>query len=312
MSNLTPDNYAGASAYILKKGRPLDRALFRYHFESGAAAAVWEALAAFQNSDGGFGHALEPDVRTPSSSALGTGIALRILAETDAPTAHPLVQGALAFLDEELDRNTLTWRVIPRDANESPHAPWWHDADGSLSRTFDDFQIIPRAELVAFLSRFAAPGQFSWFGDVTNAAVRAVEKLPLGGGGGDDLVYAIRLAEAEGLADLYRRAVLRRVREVTPAAVTRDPQQWTSYSIPPLKLAPAPQSPVADLLGADLLARNLDFLLEQQAEDGAWDPTWSWGEFYEDTWPLAREEWRGELTLHNLLALRDYGRFAAA
>jgi hypothetical protein len=222
------------------------------------------------------------------------------------------VQGALTFLDKTLDRRTLTWRVVPRDANDYPHAPWWHDEDGSLPRTFDDFQIIPRAELVACLWRFAAPGQFAWLGDVTNAAVRAVDKLPLGGGGGDDLVYTIRLAVAEGLAEVYRQAVLRRVREVTPGAVTRDPQQWRSYSIPPLKLAPSPQSPVADLLGEELLAQNLDFMIEQQAGDSAWNPTWSWGGFYAEAWPVAHEEWRGELTLHNLLTLRDYGRLAPA
>lgn len=307
MKKLTVEKFAKARAYLLSEARPLDQALFQYHFENGPVTAVWQELAAFQNADGGFGHALEPDLRTPTSSALASGIALRVLAETGAPVEHPLARDAAAYLQKTLDLQTLTWRVAPLDTNEYPHAPWWHDQDGSLASTFDEFQIIPRAELVAYLLHFSDPAPAPWLVEVTQAAVLAVEHLPLGGGGGDDLVYAIRLAQADGLAEDDRDRLLHRVREVAPAAVTRDPQKWETYSIPPLKLAPTPESPVGDLFPDDL-QRNLDFIIDKQSAAGNWEPTWTWGDFYPDVWPAAREEWRGEITLHNLLSLQAYGR----
>ena len=307
MKILDAHNFASARAYLLNEARPLDHALFRYHFEDGTAVAVWQELAAFQNGDGGFGHALEPDVRTPSSSALATGIALRTLAESGAPAEHPMAQDAVSYLKKTLDRQTLTWRVVPADANDYPHAPWWHDEDGSLSATFDAYQVIPRAELVAYLHAFSDLVPEPWLEDVTKAAVLAVDGLPLGGGGGDDLVYALRLAGAEHLSSKNRQLLRRRLREVAPAAVTRDPARWASYSIPPLKLAPSPDSLVADLF-PEVIQENLDYVIDTQTAEGYWEPTWDWGGFYPETWPTARDEWRGELTLHNLLSLHAYGR----
>jgi hypothetical protein len=307
LQKLTLQNFAKARDYIFNSARPLEKTLFRYHFEGEPATTVWQELAAFQNADGGFGHALEPDLRTPSSSALATGIALRLLAETGAPRAHPLVQEALAYLAGTLDPLTLTWRAVPLDANDHPHAPWWHDQDGSLADTFDEFQIIPRAELVSSLYYFA--GLAPWMVKVKNAAVLAIENLPMGGGGGDDIVYAQRLAGESNLETDDQQRLLRRVREVAAASVTRDPAQWAAYSIPPLKLAPFPSAVVADLFPEDI-EKNLDYLIDNQNEGGYWEPTWTWGDFYPQTWPTARDEWRGEITLHNLLSLHAYNRIA--
>ncbi len=309
MKQLTTGKFAKARAYMLGNARPLEQALFSYYFENGPAAAIWQELGSFQNSDGGFGHALESDLRTPSSSALATGIALKLLAETGAPIEHPLAQEACAYLENTLDLKTLTWRAVSLDTNDHPHAPWWHDKDGSLANTFDHFQVIPRSELVAFLYHFSDQEQAPWLEDMTKSTVAALENMPLGTGGGDDLVYAIRLATAERLPDNYRQRVMRRVREVTPEVVTRDPKEWEKYSIPPLKLAPSPNSPVADLL-TDVLEKNLDFVIEQQTADGFWEPTWTWGEFYPDIWPIARDEWRGVITYHNLCSLKACGRLA--
>lgn len=307
MKKLTLENFAKARDYLFSSARPLEQALFRYHFEDGPQTAVWQELAAHQNADGGFGHALEPDLRTPSSSALATGIALRLLAETGAPGDHPLVLEAAASLQKTLDPQTLTWRVAPLDTNDHPHAPWWHDQEGSLADTFDEYQIIPRAELVAALYHFSGPLPAPWLVDVKDAAVLAIEHLPMGGGGGDDIVYALRLAREPRLDIADQERLLRRVREVAAASVARDPAQWETYSIPPLKLAPTPASPVADLFPEDI-QRNLDYMIDKQKPEGYWDTTWTWGDFYPGVWPEARDEWRGEITLHNLLSLREYGR----
>jgi hypothetical protein len=177
-----------------------------------------------------------------------------------------------------------------------------------LQQTFDGYQIIPRAELLAYILHFSS-GRPAWLEPVIASAVAAIETMPLGTGGGDDLVYAIRLAGAAQLAEERRWRLQQRVRAAADDSVTRDPAQWSSYSIPPLKLAPTPDSLVADLFAEDT-ARNLDYLLETQQAGGYWEPTWNWGDFYPDVWPTARDEWRGELTLHNLLSLRDYGRLA--
>ena len=48
-------------------------------------------------------------------------------------------------------------------------------------------------------------------------------------------------------------------------------------------------------------------LTENQGEDGAWEPNWSWYQF-EEVWPSAKEEWKGVLTLNALRTLRNFDR----
>ncbi|MDI9482706.1 MAG: hypothetical protein QM315_05940 [Bacillota bacterium] len=50
-----------AKEYIYRKARPLDFTRWQYHFENGSKEAVLNTLSYYQNEDGGFGHALEPD-----------------------------------------------------------------------------------------------------------------------------------------------------------------------------------------------------------------------------------------------------------
>jgi len=79
MLKLSKNCFDKAKTYILTQGRPLEQALYRYHFDGGLKEQILVELGGFQNSNGGFGNALEPDLRAPESSALRTTFALDIL-----------------------------------------------------------------------------------------------------------------------------------------------------------------------------------------------------------------------------------------
>lgn len=308
MKRLSRNAFDRARLFLRTESRPLERVLFEVHFEAASAERVATELAAFQNRDGGFGRALEPDLRTPSSSALATSIALRILKDLRCPAGHSMVRRSVQYLLNTFDDIARVWRVAPHDTNDHPRAPWWRDENGSLARTFDGYVINPRAEIVGQLHHYAVLVPDEWLFDVTEDTLTALETVePLGAGGGDDLVCAIRLAETEAVPDYFCERLVNRIRAVAPAVVCRNPEAWNSYTITPLKLAQSPQSLVADLLWEDL-QRNLDVVIEQQTRAGCWEPVWSWGDFYPEAWEQARQEWRGYLTLDNLLVLRAFGR----
>ena len=306
MRRLSAEAFELAPWFIETKARPLERALFAFRIDGGPSDRVLEELARFTNEDGGFGHALEPDVRTPSSSALATALALRTLEDIDCPADHPLVRGAADWLVSEYNEETQVWRVVPTDANDHPHAPWWHDEDGSLARTFDSFRIIPRALVVGLLHRFGQHIPADWLAEVTESTVRCVEELGvLGEGGGSDLEYVVRLARTGALPGRYRERLVARIRQAIPRVVVRDPTNWSTYCITPLRAVPAPDSIGADLIEAEL-QQNLDFLIDQQSPEGTWDPTWTFE--YPPEWAVARQEWRGILTLEALTTLKAFGR----
>ena len=61
------------------------------------------------------------------------------------------------------------------------------------------------------------------------------------------------------------------------------------------------------LIGDDVQA-HLDYQIDHQTPEGTWDPVWTWGDFYPEVWPQARQEWRGHLTLETLTSLQAFGR----
>src|SRR5580700_2069610 len=123
----TPDVNA-AAAFIAGHARVLDRRRFQRLFEDGAAGPVRDAVAAYRNDDGGFGHGLEPDCRAPGSQPAAAEMALRIMDEADAwddalvlsacdwLTAVAPAEGGAAFVEATL----AGW----------PHAPWWVPEEG--------------------------------------------------------------------------------------------------------------------------------------------------------------------------------------
>jgi len=311
MKELSREAFARARQFLMTQSRPLERELFRHRFEGATMEGVLDELARFQNEDGGFGRALEPDSRTPSSSALATGIGLRMLRELECIADHPMVRKAVAFVITTYDEEVQGWRAVSPDTNSFPHAPWWHDEDGSLAQLFDRFRIIPRALIVGSLHHFSRHVLPGWLDEMTEETVRYIEMVELlGEGGGSDLQYAISLAEAKNLPQHYAKRLEARIREAIPTVVVRDPTQWDSYCITPLRIVSSPQSLGANLIH-DELQRHLDYQITRQTPEGSWRPTWSWGETYPEVWAKVELEWRGHLTLEALTQLHAFARAKA-
>lgn len=114
-ARLSPEAFARARAFLLDRGRPLEQARFRHDFEGGAVGEVLDALRAYRNPDGGFGHALEPDVRAPGSSVLATSVALEVLHSLNVGAEEPLLRGAVTWLRSQLraDPHGTVWPFLP-------------------------------------------------------------------------------------------------------------------------------------------------------------------------------------------------------
>ena len=91
--------YEQARNFIYKNARPLDIARWKYLFENGSEEDILIALSVYQNEDGGFGNALEPDYWNPNSSPVQTWVATEIIKEINLNDKnHPIIQGILNYL----------------------------------------------------------------------------------------------------------------------------------------------------------------------------------------------------------------------
>jgi len=89
-----------AEQFLAAQGRILDRRRFERLFRGGDAAPVRDAVAAYRNADGGFGHGLEPDKRCPASLPIDVEIALQAYASAGADDPE-LLRRACDFLAGE-------------------------------------------------------------------------------------------------------------------------------------------------------------------------------------------------------------------
>jgi hypothetical protein len=297
--------FQSAREYLLQSGRPLDQARFRFYFEGGNRFEVITQLEEFQNADGGFGHGLEPDLRTPASSAIATAAGCAVLRQLDAPPTEPLVRRAMAYFVDAYDANQQRWPIVPPTVEEAPHAPWWTYAE--IDQNFGASLINPTASIVGYL--YDSPNLIppALLAAVTAALATRLERAP------DememhDLQCWITLAQARELPESTRQHVVAKVRRAASATVERDPQKWTSYGLTPLDIAPTPDSFLSNTMERPLLDANLDFVIERQLPDGSWPIPWNWAFVDEQAWAQAERDWKGHQIVNNLRVLQAYGR----
>lgn len=304
---LSRERYAQARKYLLASARPLEAAIFRYRFEESTAETVFAELAKYQNADGGFGKALEPDLRSPASSPLATTAALQRLRMLNASAQNPLVYGAIDYLVKSYDSSYQSWPLVPPQSEGAPHAPWWNQE--GLAERFGNFAVNPRAEVLGYLHEFAdeTDAQAVTLRDTLTPIVfqdllQRTEPLS-----GDAFMCCQRLVDSPGLPSNMAVDLQRWLLRMADAAVATDPATWPGYALLPLQVAPNRTAPLGIPL-AHVLPANLDFVIDGQADDGSWAPSWSWFGAYPEDWPLSEREWRGVLTLERLEWLHAYDR----
>ncbi len=121
---------AAAENFIWSAARLVDRHRYSMLFADGPSGPVVDALRGYRNPDGGFGHALEPDLRGPGSQPAPTLYALEILNEAGAADGE-LARDARGWIALVAEPDGGIPSVLPGFENY-PHAPWFQPGPGSV------------------------------------------------------------------------------------------------------------------------------------------------------------------------------------
>jgi hypothetical protein len=278
-----------AATFVFGNGRLLERALFARRFLGASAEPVVAALLAYRNPDGGFGHALEPDVRSPLSMPLHCEIALHALEGAGVRDAA-IARGLCGFLASVAEPSGRVPIVLP-GVHDHPHAAHWEGP------SFPGDSPNPTAALVGLLR--VQGTEHPW---LDRAEAFCFERLaaPLGEAHeiAAALVFAGRARDRGRGADL----ALPVARQAAGARFFRSDPASGAYGVSPLQLCPAPDAAGRGAFDDALIEAHLDALAAAQQEDGGWPIA------FEPPSPAAGLEWRGHFTLQALVILRAYGR----
>jgi hypothetical protein len=288
-----------AEQFLAAQGRILDRRRFERLFRGGDAAPVRDAVAAYRNADGGFGHALEPDFRGPISQPTTADSALRILDEVG--TVPDDLVGPLCDWLMTVTTDEGGVPMVLTSAGAYPRAPWWDPPEEQRA------SLLPTSGLAGHLYRYGV--DHPWLGPATEFTWQGLARVPERVGAGE---WLVQLAYDVRCAMVFLDSVPDRARAEAVAAdlgpllvssglVALDPAAEGEVATP-LDFAPTPDAVARSWFDDAAVDGHLDALAAGQAEDGGWTVTW-------DAWvPLAGLEWRGWQTIERLKTLRAYGR----
>ncbi len=282
-----------AQLFIWMNARLLERQLFAYLFAGGSRQAVISALKAYQNPDGGFGNALEPDKRSHESQPVDAEVALQILDMTGAYDEPQVCQDMILPLCDFLQSITTPEGGIPLvlpSVRRYPRAPWWDTGDNPPA------SINPTASIAGLLIKHGI--QHPWLEGAMAycwKAVAASESTQV-----HDLMPMIAFLENAPNPERAGKELERIVRRIHQAGVVALERQAPGYVQYPTDWAPVPSSFGRSLVDVETMSRHLAYLSERQQPDGGWPLIW------EPISPAVGLEWRGWLTVQALRTLQAY------
>jgi len=273
-----------AQEYVWATARVLEQRRFEFLFgDGGDPAAVKAALEPYKTSDGGYGYALEPDGRGPTSQPPHIWTALEVLeelGETDSGIGDHIA--SLTAPDGGVP-------VALPSLEPYPRAPWWGiGTKGTLLAT------------ALLYSRLH--GEHDWKMGAEAFCWRAIEGIetthPYEVESAITFLDAASdrdraVAQAERLGTLVREQNL----------VGTQPEGYSPGEIHhPHNFARRPDSLARAWFSDSEIESSLDHLESEQREHGGWEITWA-------HWlPAIPFEWSGIITIDALKVLRAYGR----
>jgi hypothetical protein len=274
-----------AQTFIWNNARLLERQLFSFLFNDGSRQNVLRALVAYQNSDGGFGNALEPDKRTPSSQPIDQEFSLRIL--DDIGFDEEVAGQICDFLSTITTAEGGVPFVLPT-VSDAPRAPWWNTEDNPPA------SINPTASIAGLLNKHKV--QHPWLDQATEFCWQKIEALL--SASDNDLLSIILFLENAPDKDRATRE-FEPIGEIIKKQVALDPLA-EGYVHKPLDWAPSPTSLCSGLFDASLMAPHLEALAAKQQPDGGWPISWP------AISPASLLEYRGVVTIKALKTLEAY------
>lgn len=270
-----------ASDFMAMHARPLDRRRFELLIGEGDKDALLAALNAYRNADGGYGHGLEPDLRSRTSQ---TGPALHAFEvfEELAPFTAPEAVALCDWLESvSLPDGGIPFALpVPDPAG---CAPFWAGADTQTSSLQITAVVAAMAHRVAVHDEAVAG--HPWLDRATRYCLDAIREK--------DELHALELSFAVWLADAIEDGETLRLLggHIPENGLVHVQGGLEDEMMRPLDFAPYPGRPARDLMKDDVVHAELLRLDEQQQDDGGWRVDFA------SYSPAAELEWRGYTTV---------------
>lgn len=301
------DYYTAEKKFILKNSRPLDMARWNYLFEDGSKEDVISVLKTYQNDDGGFANALEPDCWNINSTPLQTWVATQIIKEINLEDkTHPIIKGILDYLSSKDEFDGHRWHglntVVTND--NYPHAPWWS------YKQKQELTYNPTASLIGFILKYAEKDT-AIYKSACELSKEAYDyfknNFPLESMHESacfvELYNYMKECSIFNLLDMkeFKKLLQKQIKQV----ITYDTKIWSTDYICKPSLFINSKSSDFYLENKEICDFEYEFILKTQNEDGSWGVTWDWND-YPEQWAISKNWWQSDIIIKNIKYIREF------
>lgn len=295
-------------SWIYRNARPLEFALWKFHFEDGNINDVLTALAVYQNDDGGFGNKLEPDNWNPESTPYITEFAINILKQINFfDVTHPIYQGIFRYLENTKYQGVNGWFSSVPQTDLYPHAIWWTYNEEENNKHQN---IGITASLSGFILRYTSPDT-KLYDKSLDYTEMLFDKLKSNDNYGDmGLLGYCSLYEDLKEAGLHNKFDLSYLEEKTRTLIQKHFHEyvWTNHEDMATVL---PNHSIYYYKGNEQAVSDaLDELIDIRPENGVWGIPWQWydnGKYVRE-FAISENWWKSYKAIEKLLFIREYGR----
>jgi hypothetical protein len=303
---LSESDFKEIKSFIYRNARPLEFALWQYHFENGSKENVLSALLHYQNADGGFGNAIEPDCWNPDSTPYAANYVINILREIDfTEIKHPIYQGILKFLENTEYQGDNGWFFSVPENDLYPHAIWWQYNSDEKQQN-----IGLTASLSGFILRYVN-ADTKLYGIAAKYADMLFEVLKSDDSYGDMGIFGYRdLYTDLKAAGLNNRFDLDFLESKTRELIHKHFHEYRwDYHQDPAGVLPNPAVYYYSGYEQEMLDA-LDELIENRSKNVVWDIPWQWYDDgkYAKEFAISENWWKSIKAIEKLLFIKTYGR----
>jgi hypothetical protein len=283
-----------AREFMAQHARLLDRRRFGVVVDGDAPESALAALAAYRNSDGGYGWGLEPDLRSRTSQPGPALHAFEVFADILPATSDTAVELCDWLASVSLADGGLPFALPLSDPAGT--APFWAEADPTESSLQITAVVAENAHRVAAAD--AGVASHGWLQRATDYCIDVIEALDESPAA-MELAFTVRMLDAAHEATPRAKVALAMLAEHIPATgllpVTGGIEGET---MKPLDFAPFPGGPARELFAPEVISADLERLAGGQRDDGGWEVD------YASYSPAAELEWRGHATVRAVTILK--------
>lgn len=305
MKTLKKSDFMEIRSWVYRNARPLEYALWKYHFENGNAEDVLAALQVYQNEDGGFGKIIEPDNWNPESTPYVTDFAIQILKQINFfDTSHPIYQGIFRFLEQTQYQGDAGWLFTVPNNDKYPHAIWWsynEDMNQNIGTT---------ATLSGFILRYADQ-KSNLYKKALEYTNMLLDKLKQDDSYGDMGLegYCVLYQDLKS-AGLEEKYDLKFLEEKTKMLIQEHFHEYVWSNHQDMAVMIPNPSVYYYMEHEQAVSEALDELIELRPKDGVWEIPWNWydeGKYMRE-FAISENWWKSVKAIEKLLFLKAHGR----